>query len=79
MIYYTGKMFPEWKGSFFVGGLAGTKLVRLQMKDDKVVGEEWFLQGKRIRDVRQGPDGAIYVVTDGPNADLLRISRKDLR
>jgi aldose sugar dehydrogenase len=56
----------------------GMKLVRLQMKDGKVAGEEWLLQDrrKRIRDVQQGPDGAIYVLTDaGENSELLRIFR----
>lgn len=77
MTFYTGEMFPEWKGSIFVGGLAGLKLVRLQLQDGHVTAEEWPLQGRRIRDVRQGPDGAIYVVTDGPNAELLRLARKD--
>lgn len=76
MLFYTGAMFPAWRGSIFVGGLAGAKLVRLQMRDGRVAGEEWLLQGRRIRDVRQGPDGAIYVLTDGPGAQLLRIARK---
>ena len=79
MLIYSGAMFPEWKGSVFVGGLSGAKLVRLQMKNDRVVGEEWFLQDKnsRIRDVQQGPDGAVYAVTEtGTDSALLRISRK---
>jgi aldose sugar dehydrogenase len=78
MFVYHGEMFPEWQGSIFVGGLVGMKLVRLQMKDGRVVGEEWLLQDrrKRIRDVQQGPDGAIYVLTDaGENSELLRIFR----
>jgi glucose/arabinose dehydrogenase len=79
MFVYHGDMFPEWKGSIFVGGLVGMKVIRLQMKDRRVVAEEWLLQDrrKRIRDVQQGPDGAIYVLTDaGENSELLRISRK---
>jgi glucose/arabinose dehydrogenase len=77
MIVYDGSMFPEWRGNIFVGGLASTKLVRLQLQDDKVVGEEWLLQdrGRRIRDVRQGPEGAIYVVTEAPDGELLKLSR----
>lgn len=77
MIVYDGSMFPEWQGNIFVGGLTSTKLVRLQMQDGKVVGEEWLLQdrGGRIRDVRQGPDGAIYVVTEAPDGELLKLSR----
>ncbi|MBM0105671.1 PQQ-dependent sugar dehydrogenase [Steroidobacter sp. S1-65] len=78
MIVYDGSMFPEWQGNIFVGGLASMRLVRLQMQDGKVAGEEWLLQdrGRRIRDVRQGPDGAIYVVTEAADGELLKISRK---
>jgi hypothetical protein len=66
MAIYDGAMFPEWKGSVFVGGLIGMKVVRLQMKGDKVAGEEWLLPDlrQRVRDVQQGNDGALYVVTD---------------
>jgi glucose/arabinose dehydrogenase len=79
MIVYRGNMFPQWQGSIFVGALGGSKLVRLQMENDKVTGEEWFLQdrGARIRDVQQGPDGAIYVVTEqGTNSQLLKLQKK---
>src|SRR5215203_2171097 len=64
--FYTGSAFPEWRGSIFIGGLASERLVRLVIKDNRVMGEEHLLteRGKRIRDVRQGPDGALYVVTD---------------
>jgi aldose sugar dehydrogenase len=78
MIVYRGALFPQWQGSIFVGGLAGMKLVRLQMEGERVAGEEWLLQERnlRIRDVQQGPDGAIYVIADGPNSPLLRIVPK---
>jgi aldose sugar dehydrogenase len=78
MIVYNGSMFPEWQGNVFVGGMASAKLVRLQLQGGKVVGEEWLLQdrGRRIRDVKQGPDGAIYVVTEAADGELLKISRK---
>lgn len=78
MMVYDGSMFPEWQGNIFVGGMASTKLVRLQMQDGKVVGEEWLLQdrGRRIRDVKQGPDGAVYVITEAADGELLRIARK---
>ena len=79
MIVYRGDMFPEWKGSIFVGGLVGMKVVRLQMRDGKVAAEQWLLQDrhKRIRDVQQGADGAIYVLTEsGENSELLRLTRK---
>ncbi len=78
MQYYTGSLFPEWRGNIFVGGLASQKLVRLVLKDNRVVGEENLLtdRGQRIRDVRQGPDGALYVVTDQSNGELLKITPK---
>jgi glucose/arabinose dehydrogenase len=78
MIFYDGEMFPEWRGNVFVGGLVSMKLVRLQLDNGKVTGEEWLLQDRnqRIRDVKQGPDGAIYVATEAGDGALLRIARK---
>lgn len=72
--FYSGDAFPEWRGSLFVGALRGMRLVRLVIEDDRVVGEEHLLteRGQRVRDVRQGPDGALYVVTDG--GELWRIA-----
>jgi aldose sugar dehydrogenase len=66
MTFYTGSAFPAWKGSVFVGGLGSTALVRLVVEGEKVVGEERLLQEnkERIRDVVQGPDGYLYVLTD---------------
>ncbi|MBX5463445.1 MAG: PQQ-dependent sugar dehydrogenase [Steroidobacteraceae bacterium] len=76
MMFYTGDLFPEWQGDLFVGGLGSTKLVRLKLENDRVIGEEWLLQdrGSRIRDVKQGPDGAVYVLAEGPNPSILRIT-----
>lgn len=78
MQYYTGAAFPAWRGNIFIGGLASQKLVRLVMKDNRVVGEENLLadRGQRIRDVRQGPDGALYVVTDQSSGELWKIAPK---
>jgi aldose sugar dehydrogenase len=76
VMVYHGAMFPQWQGSLFVGGLGSNKLVRLVMDGEKVVGEEWLLQdlAKRIRDVQQASDGAIYVITeDGDKSSLLRV------
>ncbi|HET7461879.1 MAG TPA: PQQ-dependent sugar dehydrogenase [Longimicrobium sp.] len=74
--FYTGTLFPAWRGSLFVGGLASARLVRLVLQNGRVTGEEHLLadRGKRIRDVRQGPDGALYVVTDEDSAELWRIT-----
>jgi glucose/arabinose dehydrogenase len=73
---YTGDAFPAWRGSLFVGGLAGMRLVRLVIENGRVSGEEHLLtdRNQRIRDVRQGPDGALYVVTDVDNGELWKIA-----
>lgn len=80
MTFYTGDLFPAWKGSLFVGGLASMNLVRLTVNGEKVVGEERLLrdmpQPDRIRDVRQGPDGALYLLTDNQNGRLLKLVPK---
>jgi glucose/arabinose dehydrogenase len=65
MIFYTGDRFSGWKGDMLVGGMRGERLMRLRLKDRKVVGEEVLLQDLgRMRDVQQGPDGSIYVAID---------------
>jgi glucose/arabinose dehydrogenase len=76
MQFYTGEAFPAWRGNLFVGGLRATSLVRLTLEGDRVTGEEHLLsdRGQRIRDVRQGPDGALYVVTDAANGELWKIA-----
>jgi glucose/arabinose dehydrogenase len=76
MQFYTGDAFPAWRGSLFIGGLASQRLVRLVIKDNRVAGEEHLLmdRGKRVRDVRQGPEGALYVVTDEADGELWRIT-----
>jgi len=73
--FYTGDAFPAWRGSLFVGALKERRLVRLVLEDDKVIGEEHLLadRGQRVRDVRQGRDGALYVVTDESYGELWKI------
>ena len=67
LMIYTGDRFAEWRGSIFVGGLAGQQLARLSLDGRTVTGEETLVRGMgRIRDVRQGPDGLIYLVFDRP-------------
>jgi glucose/arabinose dehydrogenase len=75
MLFYSGKAIPEWKGNLFLGSLAKTALIRLELDGDRVVHEERLLTARqdRIRDVREGPDGAIYVLVDAQNGKLLRI------
>jgi glucose/arabinose dehydrogenase len=74
MMFYTGSLFPEWKGNVFIGSLADKCLIRLVLGGDKVVAEEHLLvdRQQRIRDVRQGPDGAIYLLSD--DGMLLRLT-----
>jgi glucose/arabinose dehydrogenase len=73
---YSGDLFPEWKGSFFIGGLSSEALVRVVLEGDRVVGEERLLmdQKQRIREVVQGPDGALYLLTDDEDGALLKVT-----
>ena len=75
MAFYTGDLFPEWKGNLFVGALAGRALHRLVLDGERVVGEERLLRdlGERIRDVRSGPDGALWLLTDNPEGRVVRV------
>ena len=72
---YSGALFPEWKGDFLIAGLSSKALVRVVVRDDRVVGEERLLTDResRIRDVVEGPDGALYLLTDGDDAKLLKL------
>lgn len=74
--FYSGSAFPEWQGNLFVGGLRAQVLVRLRIENNRVTGEEHLLgdRKQRIRDVRQGPDGALYLVTDQQNGELWKIT-----
>jgi aldose sugar dehydrogenase len=78
MTFYTGDLFPQWKGNLFVGAMPGKHLVRLVLDRERVTAEEKLLADldQRIRDVRQGPDGALYVLTDEDNGRILRIVPK---
>ena len=76
-LFYSGKMFPEWSGNLFVSGLKVKSLVRLELDGETVTHEERFLtdRGQRIRDVAEGPDGELYVLTDEGDGAVLKISR----
>ena len=76
--FYTGSAFPQWKGSLFIGALREKRLVRLQLEGNRVKGEEHLLsdRGQRVRDVKQGPDGALYIVTDERNGELWKVVPK---
>jgi glucose/arabinose dehydrogenase len=75
MLFYSGALFPEWKDSLFIGSLEGEHLARLTLEGERVIGEERLLAdlGQRIRDVVEGPDGAIYLVTDEDAGRLLKL------
>lgn len=75
MAFYTGDRYPAWKGNLLVGALAGRMLVRLELDGERIAGEERMLQelGERIRDVRQGPDGFVYLLTDAREGRILRL------
>lgn len=74
--FYTGKLFPAWNGSLFAGALSGRMLLRLTVNGHAVTGEERLLQNlqERIRDVRQGPDGALWLLTDDPAGSILKVT-----
>ena len=74
--FYSGTAFPQWRGNLFVGGLRGMRLVRLVIENGRVTGEEHLLTDRRqrVRDVRQGPDGALYLVTDQGNGELWKVA-----
>ncbi len=75
MAFYDGDAFPRWRNNLFIGALSGQALVRLEVEGTRVVYEERLLHSldERIRDVRQGPDGLIYLLTDSPDGALLRL------
>src|SRR5690606_33322686 len=76
MLFYTGDAFPEWRGNLFNVGLVARALVRLSLDGTRVTHEERILSelGQRIRAVAQGPDGALYVITDEGHGQILRVS-----
>ncbi len=78
MAFYTGDLFPQWKGNLFIGALKFKDVRRLVMKGDRIVGEEVLLSNlnERIRDIRQGPDGALYILTDNAKGRILKLAPK---
>lgn len=73
-MFYSGSMFPAWRGSLLVGGLSSQSLIRLQFDGERVGVEERLFLGRRIRDVAQAPDGAILLIVDDRSGDLLRLT-----
>jgi len=75
MAFYDAQRFAQWRDSLFIGALVGKAIIRLQLDGERIVGEEWLLRdlGERIRDLRVGPDGYVYALTDGAHGRLLKI------
>lgn len=78
MAFYGGNAFPKWRGNLFVGALAGQMLVRITLDGEKMLSQERLFEKRlgRIRDVREGPDGLLYLLTDESNGALLRVAPK---
>lgn len=73
MVFYTGELFNDWQGNALVGALRYQLIARLVMDGNTVTHEERIDIGMRVRDVRQGPDGAVYLLTDEPNGKVLQL------
>ena len=76
LMYYTGTMFPDWKGSMFIGGLGGESLVRVKIDGENATKADHWPMGTRIREVEQGPDGAVWLLEDGDKGRLLKLTPK---
>lgn len=76
LIAYNGDMFPSWKGSLFLGGLAGQNLVRMKIDGENLTKADVWPMDVRVREVEQGPDGALWILEDGESGKLRKLSRK---
>ena len=74
LVIYSGEMFPQWQGDALIGGLASQALIRVDIERDAATEAERFDMGQRIREVEQGPDGAIYLLEDGQGGRMLRLT-----
>jgi glucose/arabinose dehydrogenase len=79
LLFYSGTLFPQWKGDALIGSLSGEVLVHVRIRGDQAKALEQWDMGKRIRFVGEGPDGAIYLLEDGSGARLLRLTPKQAR
>jgi glucose/arabinose dehydrogenase len=79
MAFYDGDRFPRWRGDVLIGALRGQALIRVRLDGEKFVEDEFMLAGNvpRVRDVRAGPDGYVYLLTDQPNGAILRLEPAD--
>ena len=75
-IFYSGKLWPEWKGQALIAGMGYPGLVRVRIDGDKGREEARYPLGKRIREIREAPDGSLLLLEDGKGGRLLRLTRK---
>jgi glucose/arabinose dehydrogenase len=73
LLIYTGGKFPQWRGDAMIPTLSGKSLIRVDIDGDKARKADEWAMGARIRGIAQGPDGAVYLLEDGPDAKLLRL------
>jgi glucose/arabinose dehydrogenase len=73
-IFYSGPLFPQWRGQALIAGLKSAALIRVEIKESKAIERARYGFGARLRDIAQGPDGAVWVVEDGPGARLLKLT-----
>lgn len=76
MAYYNGDLFPQWKGSLLIGALSGQALIRVKIDGDMAAKADHWAMNARIREVETGPDGAVWLLEDGANGRLLRLTPK---
>lgn len=74
LMFYTGVLFPQWRGNALIGGLSSQAIIRLTIDGDKVTAEEVIAMGRRIRNLLQAPDGSLLALSESPNAELLRLT-----
>ncbi len=74
MSFYDGALFPAWRGDLLIGGLSSRALVRLSLENGRVTGEERIPMGARVRHARPGPDGAVYLLIDRPDGEILKLT-----
>ncbi len=74
LMYYNGDLFPDWKGSLFIGGLSSEALIRVKVNGQAATKADQFPMGNRIREIEQGPDGSVWVMEDGNGARLLKLT-----
>jgi glucose/arabinose dehydrogenase len=79
LAFYQGDKFPRWRGDVLIGALRGQALIRVRLDGERVVADELMLRGSlpRVRDVRTGPDGYVYLLSDQPNGAILRLEPAD--